>query len=437
MEIREGLREGLGERLKRLRIERGMTQAQLADPYSSAFVSQIEGGRKFPSERSLSVFAKKLGVGVAELATGVSTTLEVEVATRLQDGWKAVYLGKYGAARSAFRGAARVARRLSDPTFRAKALIGEAWCSERRGEASDAMRLFAQALDTFRKHAPPPAAVEAVAGCARCHQMRGETTVALYVLERYLAELEEQQLCDPAAMMRIHASLVWPYLDLGLNDKAYEAASRALRLQTRVDSPEEVAGMHLNVAHALLARGETDLALQSLIRAEDIYGDLNWETEIARARTARGILLSTRARFSEARTELVRALEAFRSVGFLREEARTLNELARVERGLGNALGATDLARQALELLTEMEAVPEQALAHRELGLAVAGADEAEAERHLRRAAELYQRCGEIDHAADTYRLLGDLVARRVPHAAAEEYRAGLLLISGRVPSSD
>lgn len=431
------IKQGLGERLRRLRVEQGMTQAELAVPYTSAFVSQIENGRKLPSERALSLFAKKLGVGFHELASGATPGVEVDVVRRLKDGWRALYLGSYDEANRAFRTAERRARGFPDPLLGAKALVGQAWTSERSGDTARAKCLFARALALFEKNASPPVAVEAVAGLARCHQMCGETATSLYLLERYLAELEQQELCEPAAVMRIYASLVWPYLELGLNDQAYEAASKALRLQSRVDSPEEIAGMHLNVARALLARGDSDLALDSLNRAEEIYRDLNWQTEIARARTARGILMVAEARLEEARNELRGALAVFRRVGFLREEARTLNELARVERSLGNAPGATDLARQALELLTEMEAVPEQALAHRELGLAVAGADEAEAERHLRSAAELYRRCGEIDHAADTYRLIGDLVARRMPDAAADEYRAGLLLISGRLTRSD
>jgi tetratricopeptide (TPR) repeat protein len=142
--------------------------------------------------------------------------------------------------------------------------------------------------------------------------------------------------------------------------------------------------------------------------------------------------------------ELVRAREAlqgarqtFQDVGFTRSEALNLNELARLERLSGDFIGAERYARRALELLTEMEAVPEQALAHRELALSMGRRDEVAAERNLRRAIQLYEACGEIDHAADTYRLLGDLLERQEPHSGADAYRAGLVLIAQRLERND
>ena len=46
--------------------------------------------------------------------------------------------------------------------------------------------------------------------------------------------------------------------------------------------------MHLNAARALLHSGRIEDALDSLKRAEEIHRDLNWATEIARARTNAG-----------------------------------------------------------------------------------------------------------------------------------------------------
>lgn len=410
-----------------------MTQAQLAEPYSAAFVSQIEAGRKLPSEAALRLFAKKLGIAVAELATGVASSVEAEINHRLRDGWQALYVGRYREARTAFRTAERISREFPEPDPLVNAVVGQAWCSERQGGVDDALRLFARAHQVARERLPAPAAVEAVAGIARCHQMRGETSIALYLLERYLAELEQEGLCDPIAMMRTYASLVWPYMELGLYEKAYDVAARALRLQTRVERPEEIASMHLNVARALLSKGDVGSAVESLEKATVIYRDLNWQTEIARAQLSQGILLLTQERTAEAREQLVRALETFRRVGFVREEARCLNELARAARAAGDLANAESSARQALELLREMIAVPEQALAHRELGLCLLGSKPREAEAHLREAIALYERCGEVDHAADTYRVLGDLVTHRDAAAGSDAYRAGLLLIGGKL----
>lgn len=424
--------DGLGERLKRLRIERGLTQEQLGDPYSGAYVSQIERGRRLPRPEPLALFAKRLGVTPEELATGVSPSFESDAFMRLQEGWRNLYLGRYGQARRAFKAAASAADRLSNPVLRARGLVGLARCCEYEGQTADALRLYSGALHHFES-GPRSASVEAVAGIARCHQMSGSPRLALHVLERYLLELEQEHLSDPAALMRVYASLVWPYSELGLFVQANEAATKALKLQSRVGDPEEVASMHLNAARALLDAGRSDAALESLKKAEEIFRDLNWRTEIARAQTNRGMVLITLGDLGGAEDVFVEALATYRAVGFVRGEARTLNELSRLERILGKMDEAEIFARQALGLLVEMEAVPELALTHRELGLCLADEDPTGAETHLREAIALYERCDEIDHAADTYRLLGDLLERHEAHAGAPEYRSGLLLISSRL----
>lgn len=428
--------DGLGDRLQHLRRKKGMTQAELAAPYTGAFVSQIERGRRQPSPEVLNLFAKKLGVPADHLATGLAVS-EPEIVTHLQQGWEHLYSGRYEASRTAFSLAERLARRFGYPALRADAIAGRARVAEREGQNADALDLYADALAIYGASAPAPAAVEAVAGLARCHQMAGETPMALHVLEDYLLDLTRQELTDPAALMRTYASLVWPLTELGLQEKANAAAEKALRLQSRVDDPEAIAGMHLNAARALLNGGRVDDALDSLKKAEEIYKDLNWGTEIARARTNRGIVLASKGDLVGAREALEDARETFRAVGFARSEALNLNELARVERLLGDTGRAQALARQALELLNEMDAIPELALAHRELALAVAKANPSTAEQHLRTAIDLYERCGEAVHAADTYRLLGELLQSRSPLTAAATFHAGLRVLAKNLDRMD
>lgn len=406
-----------------------MTQAELAAPYTAAFVSQIERGRRQPSRETLNLFAKKLGVSADQLATGLAAS-EPEIVTHLQDGWQHLYSGRFDASRAAFSVAERLARRFGYPALRADAVAGRARVAEREGQNVDALRLYADALVIYGTAAPASAAVEAVAGLARCHQMAGETPLALHVLEDYLLNLHRQELTDPAALMRTYASLVWPLTELGLQAKADDAAEKALRLQARVDDPEAVAGMHLNAARALLNSGRVDDALESLKKAEEIYKDLNWGTEIARARTNRGIVLASKGDLLGAREALEDARETFRAVGFTRSEALNLNELSRVERLLGDSDRAQALARQALELLSEMDAIPELALAHRELALAVGEMNPSIAERHFRTAIDLYEQCGESVHAADTYRLLGELLQSRAPLTAAATFHTGLRVLA-------
>ena len=63
--------ETIGERLKRLRLDRGLSQRELAAPgVSYAYISRIEAGTRQPSVKALRRLAAKLGVSADYLETG-------------------------------------------------------------------------------------------------------------------------------------------------------------------------------------------------------------------------------------------------------------------------------------------------------------------------------------------------------------------------------
>jgi transcriptional regulator with XRE-family HTH domain len=63
--------ETVGERIRRLREERGLSQRELAEPgVSYAYLSRLEAGQRVPSERALRKTAAKLGVTPLYLEVG-------------------------------------------------------------------------------------------------------------------------------------------------------------------------------------------------------------------------------------------------------------------------------------------------------------------------------------------------------------------------------
>src|SRR5213083_3267472 len=63
--------ETVGQRLRRLRRERGFSQRDLAERgVSYAYISRIEGGARRPSVKALRMLARKLGVSADYLETG-------------------------------------------------------------------------------------------------------------------------------------------------------------------------------------------------------------------------------------------------------------------------------------------------------------------------------------------------------------------------------
>src|SRR5205809_7908444 len=73
--------ESIGVRLKRLRLERDLSQRELSGPgVSYAYISRIEAGARTPSVKALRLLAQKLGVSVEQLETGRRTPVEQGVA---------------------------------------------------------------------------------------------------------------------------------------------------------------------------------------------------------------------------------------------------------------------------------------------------------------------------------------------------------------------
>ena len=72
--------ETLGQRIRRARLERGLSLAQVAgEDFSRAFLNQVEMGRSQPSTRVLRVIAARLGQPVDYLLGGADLERELAV----------------------------------------------------------------------------------------------------------------------------------------------------------------------------------------------------------------------------------------------------------------------------------------------------------------------------------------------------------------------
>lgn len=428
--LAEMKREPLGERLRRLRKLRGLTQAQVAgSAYSAAYISSLEAGRRQPSGKAIAFLADSLGVDSEELLTGLPPQAHGDLRIRLQEAFEELYEGRYEAAKDLFSSMAEEAEGHDLHRLQARAEEGRATALERAGDVSAAERHFQAALEILNDQ-PAPTRAEAIAGLARCAQMKGEIRYAVHLLESHLLLLEREGLRDPLAMMRIHSSLIWPLSELALHQQAAEAAAKALRLQPKVEEQEQIASMYLNVARELFRQGLSEDALDSLRRAEDIYRVLNWKTELARAHGNKAIVLAEQGDFDAARLENREALKLLEGTSSKLTQARALNELARVERLSGHIEEAKSALGDAIELLGDID-VGELAFSYRELGLCNKEENHLDlAEKNIRNAISLYRRADSFQQVARTYRHLGDIMCERGRlDSGREAYREGLMAL--------
>src|SRR5918912_1171309 len=78
--------ESVGERIRRLRLARGLSQKEIAGRgISDSYVSRIESGQKQPSLRVLKYLASRLGVEVEYLESGRAIPAAKERGLRLAD----------------------------------------------------------------------------------------------------------------------------------------------------------------------------------------------------------------------------------------------------------------------------------------------------------------------------------------------------------------
>src|SRR5437764_10971018 len=87
--------ESIGRRLRRLRLERQLSQRELASPgVSYAYISRIEAGARRPSVKALRQLAPKLGVSVEYLETGSDLRDVDQRELRLSDAELQLRLGQ-------------------------------------------------------------------------------------------------------------------------------------------------------------------------------------------------------------------------------------------------------------------------------------------------------------------------------------------------------
>jgi tetratricopeptide (TPR) repeat protein len=420
----------LGRRLRSLRLERGLTQSDLAQPrFTGAYVSTIESGRRTPSADALEHFATKLAVDPEQLKTGRPPGLEVALQIELEDARRLASRGDLKEAEGAYDRIHRRAKRFDLIRIRGLAEEGRAICAERSGDAEEAIEHCEKALDTLRSE-PPTIKAPITARLARCLHMRGESRYAIVLVENLLDELERQELRDPLALVSLYGPLVVLKFDSGLYKQADEIAERALRLSSGVTEPVALATMYVNVARVQLHKGHYEDAESSLNRAEALFRDADLQTEMGVAHLAHGFVLARKDEPESARGQFELALQIFIETRSPINEAHTRNELARLERLSGSPERARELLQRSLDLAGDVGDLRVLAWAHRELGLCMQETDPLAAEKNLRHAIDLYERAEEKLELAITYGDLGNLFdAQGDQTGSCEALRTGIEVI--------
>jgi tetratricopeptide (TPR) repeat protein len=419
---------GLGERIRRARIERGLSQRDIALPLlTPSYVSLIESGKRIPSHDALEHIAGILEMDPQEIRTGRSPGAEAELELRLQEARRALHAGERGEATALAEEVRSTAQADGWPRVEAKSLCVLAVVQEHEGRPEEALERYREAEDLSRAE-PLHLRYEAVVGAARCTLELGNSRLAIHMLNEYLERLERSGEPDPLARMRAHGALVACYMHAGLRERAAHEAEQALRYAPLMDDPAELACLHMNVASSMLGQGRHADAVDAARKAEQHFSMLDWKLGAAWAQMNRGIVLLEKHDLAGARTAFEEALERLEAVANAdADRANVLNELAQVERMSGRPARAQARAAEARALLGEDGPAMIRATNHREMGRALVKKDAGAAEKELRRAIELFRDSGAPRDAATTARDLAKVLRdRKKPREALAVLEEGL-----------
>jgi tetratricopeptide (TPR) repeat protein len=407
----------LGERVRFLRVASGLTQTQLAgERFSKEYISQIERGKTRPTESTIAWLAEELGVDPVFLASGVSTEERARIEAELERAEALSAAHEYEDAIAAYHEVAPAAGESGSAALQARALAGEAWALQERGQVRDAMELLVRARELVERPEFSDVGRADVLfrlGVCRYKLSSISTAVALFDEAFQLAERSGYP-CE----LLLSDILQWrSRCRRRLRDyvAARDDVERALELAQDLGDRAAIARAYFQASLIAQREGHYVLSRSYAQRAKQLYQSVNDERNVGRLHLMLGgltLLLGDEEHAVEhLKASYSRALDADSPA----DAAQALEGIARVHLNRGEYDQADELARQSLALLQGREdylheVSPSQLVLGR--ALLERGRLE-EAEECFRAADAAAEQMASISHRTEAWVALGDLATRR------------------------
>ncbi|MEU6425554.1 helix-turn-helix transcriptional regulator [Microbispora sp. NPDC046973] len=298
----------VGQRIKAIRRQRGLSQAQLAHPeLSDSYVSLIESGKRTPTPAVLELLAQKLDCSLTYLVNGVTAEQMEDLEVGLSFARMALENGEVAEARRRYAELLADGNLLGLASLRVEARYGFALASEACGELVEAISALEELGESEAEAMTQERKVAVALALCRCHRERGDYSAAVQVGERALEKMARSGWTDP--LVELGSTLLSVYLARGDLLRAGHFAAELLAAADALGTPRAAVASCWNAALAAEQAGRGDEAIALIERALAIQSETGEPRNLARVRQAHAnMLLRLRPEEAEkARDLLLRA----------------------------------------------------------------------------------------------------------------------------------
>jgi len=408
----EGQVETIGQRLRRLRHERGLSQRELSSPgVSYAYISRIEAGARRPSVKALRMLAKKLGVSADYLETGSEIRDTDERELRIADAELELRLADTpGEAESKLEQLRDDAIAAGDVVAASRANIALGLAAAAAGRNADAIERLERGFEL--SPVSPSGRPDVFATLGRAYAATSRPDKAVEVFERALDEVGRDAPEDLTAQIRFTTYLSYALTDLGDLERAQSVLDSALEQAESMTDAYSRVRLYWSLARLNDLQGRPAAALDYVRRAIALLDVTDDTLHLARAHLLCGSILMTQDRADEAGKHFDVAEQLFGTTPEPIDVANLYTDQAQRAVRLGNGDEAVRRARAALDAVGD-DYPHEQGTALWALaeGLALTGDADA-ANDAFRQATTLLESQGHRRDYIEAYRAWGKFLRR-------------------------
>jgi transcriptional regulator with XRE-family HTH domain len=346
------LEESIGQRLRRLRIERGLSQQQLAaSGLSAAHISRIESGKRQPSVRAIRLLAQGLPVSPEYLETGHIVTASESLELRLADVEVRIRFGEDSSeVLAALEDIYREARRTGGSALLVRALADLGLVAASQGRYREAASHLERAVETGEVH--PATHSNVFVALGRTYWLLDDYESYAKLMEKCLERLAGYPSEETAVARTTYTTqLSYALSCLGEFDRARDILLEVSEEEGQRTDPYGRARLYWSLARLATAEGKISAALDYIRRSIALLETSEDDVHLGRAHLLCGLIYNLDDRAEESSRHLALAEKFFGPRIDPIDLGQLRTEQAKSRAQLGDSDGALAFAEEAIRLL--------------------------------------------------------------------------------------